>query len=104
MTPGGALLLRVRDRVVPVHPTMQRIWREYRAENLARMIARHRLTEHPLGCWHLRRIILDDIVPDIGWPRARWLRRRVRHYEREIRALRAEWHGQSVNQSGDTHG
>lgn len=73
MTPGGELMLRVKDHVA-VGPVSRMTWRNSRALSLAKMIAWHRLTRSD----HARRIILEDIVPDCGWPALSWLKPMVR--------------------------
>ena len=89
MTLGGEIMLRVRDRVVVGQISAER-WRISRANGLARIMAFRRMTRNPVGREHLKRIVIEDIVPDCGWPRLSWLKRRVREEATEIESLRAE--------------
>jgi hypothetical protein len=92
MTPGGELMLRVKAMVVlDAIPWTLDHWRLGRAEGLARMIAYHRIDRTTPGAAMLRRFVLDDIIPDIGWPRLSWLKRQVRDQQREIVAIRKEF-------------
>lgn len=84
MTPSGELMMRVKARVI-CGDLSERAWRNRRAEGLAKMIAWHRRHRNSEGESYLRRIILEDIVPDIGWPRWTWLKPAVRGYEASIR-------------------
>lgn len=62
-------------------------WRNFRAHSLVRMIAWHRIGRAET----VRRIILEDIVPDIGWPRWKWLFPAVRAEQARIETSLAEW-------------
>lgn len=73
MTAGGELMLRVKGCCC-VGPVSRKSWRNSRAVNLAKMIAWHRRTRSD----HARRIIIEDIVPDCGWPPLSWLKPVVR--------------------------
>jgi hypothetical protein len=80
MTASGETMERLKGTLI-LGGVSERRWREMRADNLARMIAWHRITRGD----YARRIILEDIVPDIGWTRGTWLKPRVRQIETELR-------------------
>jgi hypothetical protein len=80
VTPSGETMLRLKD-VCCVGPASRRSWRNSRAERLAIMIAWHRKTRGD----YARRIIIEDIVPDIGWPPLSWLKHAVRAAQADIR-------------------
>lgn len=86
MTPGGAIMLQIRNQCV-VSMATQRAWNSARALSLARLVAWHRRSRGRAGEPMLRRTILEDIVADIGWPRLSWLKRKVREAEADIK-----WH------------
>lgn len=94
-------MLQIKDHVV-IHEAhwSADLWRRKRAYSLARMIA-WRSDAHPDGRARIKRIILEDIVPDIGWPKLGWLKRHVRKARAEIRANLMEW---SSRTHGDNHG
>jgi hypothetical protein len=83
MTPGGEIMLRIRDQCVLSMHT-QRVWNTARARTLARLIAWHRRSRGLAGEPMLRRTILEDIITDIGWPRFGWLKRNVREAAADI--------------------
>ena len=75
------MMLRVKAMVViPGNQISERCWRNSRGVSLVKFLARHRMTPRHCkeGRDHLKRIILEDIVPDCGWPRMGWLKENVR--------------------------
>lgn len=89
MTPGGESMLRVKELLVPA--TGEKPWRRYRAGNLALMIAWHRRSLGRPGRAFTKRIILEDIIPDCGWPRLAWLKPRVRAEMARIEENMSAW-------------
>jgi hypothetical protein len=85
VTPGGELIARTRAACC-VGPVSRKHWRNSRAESLAKMIAWHRRTRGE----HAKRIILEDIIPDCGWPALSWLKPKVRAEQRRIAESLAE--------------
>lgn len=79
MTRGGELMLQIKERCC-VGPVSRRSWRNSRAQSLARMIAWHRRTRSR----QVRRIILEDVAPDCGWPALSWLKPMVRAEQRRL--------------------
>jgi hypothetical protein len=53
-------------------------WRRRRAESIARMIAYERLNLDKPGRLTILRPIIARGVFAVGWPKSRWLKRRVR--------------------------
>jgi hypothetical protein len=80
VTISGESMMRIKATVI-CGTTTERNWRNKRAQSLARMIAWHRRARSD----YARRIILEDIIPDIGWPRLSWLKPVVRRHGAEIR-------------------
>jgi len=79
MTVGGELMLRIKA-ISCVGPVSRKSWRNRRAISLAKMVAWHRRTRSDFA----RRIIMEDIVPDCGWPALSWLKPMVRAEQRRI--------------------
>lgn len=87
MTPSGEIMLRIKALVV-CGASSASGWRQSRARALATMIAWHRRSarlDQP-GAPFVKRIILEDIVPDCGWPKLSWLKPAVRAEQHRIRA------------------
>lgn len=85
-------MLRVKRMCVPTgNPFAEKVWRESRARGLATMIAWHRRSAHPAAKAQTKRIILEDIIPECGWPKMSWLKRRVREKQAEIAANLEDW-------------
>ena len=67
-------------------PTGAEVWRNRRAEVLARTIAMSRLYPHNA----MLLTVIEEITADIGWPRDEWLHRKVETAKTEhIESLRA---------------
>lgn len=77
---GDAMMLRLKESLL-LGGVSEKYWRNFRAKNLAFFVALHRQTRWPVA----RRVIVEDIVPDIGWPRSKWLKSKARKYLSEIR-------------------
>jgi hypothetical protein len=91
VTPGGEKVLRIKAMLLGAG-VPERHWRESRARNLAKMIAWHRRAIRLRQPGEPRcRLIVEEIVDDIGWPRMRWLKPMVRAEQRRIEQSLAEF-------------
>jgi hypothetical protein len=87
-------MVRMRDRILGDNPRpwLVKMWRTSRANSLALLLGRYLSTprEWAEGRAHLKRIILEDVIADIGWPKGRWLKPRARAERDRVLAFR-EW-------------
>lgn len=89
-TLGGIVMLRVKACCV-VGPLTERMWREHRAENIAKLIAWDRRARR-FGRFDFMRDQIKDAVDDCGWPKLAWLKRRVRAEQARIEASLASFY------------